>query len=211
MGRRAALLAATMMLALVAASGAAFAAAVPNGGFEAGDLGGWKRANQQGGGGNWFAYMGTTSPETGSAIAAPPHGDFAATSDQSNPGSHVLYRDVKLKPRMRHELSFRLYYENTAPSFATPNTLSFKAGDNQQYRVDVLRPSAGLFSVKRGDVLATVFRTEVGDPTTLAPTPVTHNLTPFAGKTVRLRFAEVDNLANFRASVDEVKVRSTSR
>jgi len=210
MGRRALVLAATMVLALVAASGAALAAAVPNGGFEAGDLGGWKKANQQGGSGNWFAYGGTTSPN-GAPIAAPPDGGFAATSDQDMPGSHVLYRDVKLKPRMRHTLSFYLYYEITAPSFATPNTLSFKGGDNQQYRVDVMRPSAGAFSVKRDDVLATVFRTDAGDDQTLDPTPVTFDLTPFAGKTVRLRFAEVDNMSNFRASVDDVRVKSEGR
>ena len=211
MGRRALVLAATMVLALVAASGVAFAAAVPNGGFEAGDLGGWKVKNQQGGSGNWFAYSGTTSPMSPAPIAAPPEGGFAATSDQSMPGSHVLYRDVELKPRMRHTLSFQLYYENRVDSFVTPNTLSFKAGDNQQYRVDVLKPSAGLFSVKRDDVLATVFRTEVGDDLTLAPTPTTFNLTPFAGKTVRLRFAEVDNTGNLQASVDDVRVRSESR
>lgn len=211
MGRRALVLAAAMVLALVAASGAAFAAAVPNGGFEAGDLSGWKKANQQGGSGNWFAYSGTTSPLGPAPITAPPDGSFAATSDQSMPGSHVLYRDVKLKPRMRHTLSFYLYYENTASFFATPNTLNFNTQPNQQYRVDVLRPSAGLFSVKRDDVLATVFRTEVGDDLTLAPTPTTFNLSPFAGKTVRLRFAEVDNQSNFRASVDDVRVRSTSR
>jgi hypothetical protein len=211
MGRRASVLAAAMMLALVVASGAAFAASVPNGGFEAGNLGGWKVKNQQGGDGNWFAYGGTTSPESDSTIAAPPAGNFAATSDQSLPGSHVLYRDVKLKPRMRHTLSFQLYYENRAARFVTPNTLSFNAGDNQQYRVDVLKPSAGLFSVRRDDVLAEVFRTEVGDPNTLAPTPTTFDLTPFAGRTVRLRFAEVDNTGNLLASVDDVRVRSESR
>jgi hypothetical protein len=205
------MLAATMAMALVVASGAALAAAVPNGGFEAGGLGGWKAEKQRGGTGNWFAYGGTTGPKSGEPVAAPPAGDFAATSDQTGPGSQVLYRNVELKPRMRHTLSFQLYYQNTAASFATPNTLSFKAGDNQQYRVDVVRPSAGPFSVKPDDVLATVFRTEEGDPNALAPTPMTYDLTPFAGRTVRLRFAEVDNMGSFRASVDAVRVSSTSR
>ncbi len=74
-----------------------------------------------------------------------------------------------------------------------------------------MRPSAGAFSVRRADVLARVFRTEVGDPGTLEPTRLTYNLTPFAGKTVRLRFAQVDNMGNFWASVDQVKVSSQSK
>ncbi len=74
-----------------------------------------------------------------------------------------------------------------------------------------MRPSVGAFSVRRADVLARVFRTEVGDPGTLEPTRLTYNLTPFAGKTVRLRFAQVDNMGNFWASVDQVKVSSQSK
>jgi hypothetical protein len=208
--RRTVLLLAAMMLSLVAASGVAYAATVSNGGFEAGDLDGWTAKKQEGSSGRWFAYSGTTSP-TGAPIAAPPVGEFAATTDQDDPGSRVLYKNVKLAAGKKHTLSFYVYYQNSPASFATPNTLNFNGDDNQQYRVDVMKPSAGAFSVKRADVLARVFRTEVGDPGTLAPTRLTYNLTPFAGKTVRLRFAQVDNMGNFWASVDQVKVSSQSR
>ena len=69
-------------------------------------------------------------------------------------------------------------------------------------------PAAPPDSVAAADVLAQVFRTEEGDPPTLGPTTVTFDLTPFAGTTVRLRFAEVDTIGNFNAAVDDVGVES---
>jgi hypothetical protein len=189
-------------------------ARVPNGGFETGNFSEWLRANQRplGDDGNWFVYSGTTSPLGGFAIAAPPQGDFAATTDQGGPGTHVLYRDIHLKRNMNHELSFYLYYFNNANRFFTPNTLSANLDrNNQQYRVDVLKPTANPFSVNDKAILKKLIQTDVGDPNTKAPTLRTFNLTAFAGKTVRLRFAEVDNQAEFLASVDKVRVASTSR
>jgi hypothetical protein len=179
---------------------------VTNGNFETGNLNGWTVVNQPGSGGDWFAYSGTTSPLTSNPIAPPPQGTFAATTDQQRPGSHVLYQDIALARKAKHKLSFFLYYNTFAPGFFTPDTLDFTGSPNQQYRVDVLKPTADPFSVDPNDVLARIFRTEVGDPTTLAPTIKTFDLTPFAGQTVRLRFAEVDNLGVFLASTDNVKV-----
>jgi hypothetical protein len=191
------------------------AASVPNGGFETGDFTNWKRANQRfrDNPGNWFVYSGTTSPLSDFTIAEPPQGNFAATTDQFGPGSHVLYRNIALESKKRHRLTFFLYYQNFNNRFFTPNTLNPNPNRqrNQQYRVDVLKAGANPFSVDPDDILATIFRTEVGDPNSLAPTRLSFNLTPFAGRTVRLRFAEVDNQANFLASVDRVRVASTSR
>jgi hypothetical protein len=186
------------------------AASVSNGDFETGNFNGWTVVNQPGSGGDWFVYSGTTSPLVGAPIAAPPQGTFAATTAQPAPGSHVLYQDIALEPNAKHTLSFFLYYHNFAPGFATPDTLDRTVFPNQQYRVDVLKPSANPFSVDPNDVLARIFRTEVGDPTTLDPTTKTFDLTPFAGQTVRLRFAEVDNEGPFLASTDDVKVIITS-
>jgi hypothetical protein len=181
---------------------------VPNGGFETGNFNKWSVANQTGGSGDWFVYSGTTSPLSGFTIAAPPQGNFAATTDQTDPGSHVLYRNIKLAPGMEHELSYYLYYRNRADRFFTPNTLDFMVDPNQQYRVDLLRPKADPFTVDPDDIRARLFRTRVGDPNRLQPTLMTFDLTRFAGKTVRLRFAEVDNQFFFQASVDKVKVES---
>jgi len=177
-----------------------------NGNFETGDFTHWNSANLTGGSGDWFVYEGTKSPLSGFNIAAPPQGNFAAVTDQEGPGSHVLYRNIKLAPGMRHELSFYLYYRNRADGFYTPKTLDYTEIPNQQYRVDVLRPSANPFTVNRNAILARLFRTKVGDPKRQAPTLMTFNLTQFAGKTVRLRFAEVDNQFYFQASADKVKV-----
>jgi hypothetical protein len=153
-------------------------------------------------------YTGTTSPLSGFPIAAPPEGTHAAVTDQEGPGSHVLYQDVALGSGFGHTLSFFLYYENRGAIFATSPTLDFNAFPNQQYRVDVLRATAAPASTAPGDVLASVFQTQVGDPFTLAPTRISFDLTPFAGMTVRIRFAEVDNQGFFNASVDSVAIES---
>jgi hypothetical protein len=186
-------------------------ARVPNGGFETGDFSRWKQANQSGGSGRWFVYSGTTSPLSFSTIAAPPQGNFAATTDQEIPGSHVLYRNIKLAAGQKHILSFFLYYENDADEFVPRHKLDYTVFPNQQYRVDLLRPKANPFTVNSDKILRTLFRTKVGDPNKRGPQLRTYNISQYAGRTVRLRFAEVDNQDNFLASVDRVRVASTSR
>jgi hypothetical protein len=199
------------LVALLAMTGTAQAASVTNGGFETGDVTGWTVRDQTSGSGSWFVYSGTTSPLSFLPIPAPPEGTFAATTDQTGPGSHLLYQAVTLEAGLSHELRFVLYYDNAAFSFATPNTLDFNVSPNQQYRVDILDPNAPVTSVAAGDVLATVFRTEVGDPSVLGPTTISFDLTPYAGRTVRLRFAEVDNQGFLTAGVDDVRIVSTAR
>jgi hypothetical protein len=109
---------------------------------------------------------------------------------------------------MKHELSFYLYYRNRAGEFFPRNTLDFTVEPNQQYLVDILRPKADPFTFDPDDIRTRLFRTRKGDPNRLAPTLMTFGLTRFAGKTVRLRFAEVDNQSFFQASVDRVRVTS---
>jgi hypothetical protein len=184
---------------------------VPNGGFETGDFTRWNVATNRPGDaeGDWFVYSGTESPLTFAPIAAPPQGNFAATTDQNGPGTHVLYRNITLAPLLAHRLSFYLYYQNSAVDFFPRNTLDFGVEPNQQYRVDILRPKANPLTDNPDDIRATLFRTRAGDPNTLEPTLLTFNLTRFGGQTVRLRFAEVDNQGNFQASVDSVRLTST--
>jgi len=187
---------------------------VLNGDFETGSLDGWVVVDT--GSGGWFAYAGQTSPLSGFLVAPPPEGNFAAITDQFGPGSHILYQDVVLQGPVlnlepitgcKHTLSFLLYYENRAGVFYTPDSLdSANAGPNQQYRVDVLDPSADPDSVAPADVLAQVFQTHAGDPVSLEPTSMSFDLSPFDGTTVRLRLAEVDNQFYFQASVDAVQI-----
>jgi hypothetical protein len=120
----------------------------------------------------------------------------------------VLYQDVALESGFEHTLSLDLYYNNRAGLFATPPTLDYTVSPNQQYRVDVLRPTADPASTASADVLATVFQTQVGDPSRLAATRISFDLTPFAGTTVRIRFAAVENQFFFEASVDDVVIQS---
>jgi hypothetical protein len=198
-----------MLFAGLIAPPAAMAASVANGGFETGDFTDWTVVDQAGGSGSWFVYTGTSSPLNGFTVPAPPEGTFAAITDQGGPGSHLLYQDIVLEAGFTHTLSFILYLQNQGGAFATPETLDYTVFPNQQYRVDIVSPAAPPDSVASADVLAAVFRTEVGDPLTLGPTTVTFDLTPFAGTTVRLRFAEVDNQGFFQAGVDDVRVESS--
>jgi hypothetical protein len=199
-----ALLVAVALLAPLSAN----AATVSNGGFETGSLSGWLVQNS--GSGNWFAYSGTTSPVSSNTIAAPPQGSFAAVTDTLGPGTHILYQDVGLEPAFTHKLSLIVYYRSSGIlATPSPDSLDYTVPSNEQYRIEVMKPSAPLNSVNPADILLTVFRTRVGDPLTLAPTAMTADLTPFGGQTVRLRLAEVDNLAVFNASADAASLTST--
>jgi len=202
-GRLLALAAASV--ALLAAPSAAGAATVTNGGFETGTVAGWQ--TQITGGGDWYAYSGTTSPLSAFTIAAPPQGSFAAVTDQSGGGSRFLYQNVALEPGLAQNLSLDVYYNSQAPiAHPSPDSLDSSGAANQQYRVDVMKPTAPLTSLNPADILLTVFRTATGDPQVLAPTIKTADLSPFAGQTVRLRFVEVDNQFYFNASTDAVSI-----
>lgn len=201
--------AAAVMLSIVV-SMVALAASVNNGGFESGTFSGWTVVNQAGSfaGSNWFNYTGTTSPNSGHTIPAPPEGTRAAITDQNGPGSHELYQDITLQPGFTQTLTFSLYYHSYA-ALTAPGTLDYTVGTNMQYRVDVMKTTAADFSIAPADVLANLFQTRAGDPQIVAPNSVKFDLTPFAGQTIRLRFAEADNVSYFNAGVDNVQIVST--
>jgi len=187
--------------------------AVTNGGFETnGGAGtstftGWTVVDQTGGSGSWFVQTGTGSPLNGFTTPAPTEGAFAAMTDQTGPGSHVLYQDVTV-PAAGGTLNFDLFIDNSASAFATPSpaTLDFTVSPNQQFRMDIMNTTAGDFDVGAG-VLANVFQTNPGDPLTNGGyVPVSFNLDAFAGQTVRLRFAEVDNQGFFNVGIDSVRI-----
>jgi hypothetical protein len=92
-----------------------------------------------------------------------------------------------------------------------PNTLATDetVSDNQQLRIDVVRPAAPIESVAAGDVLAKVFASRDGDPTTILPSRLAADLTPFAGQTVRLRIANAVEGAVFNTGLDRVAIAST--
>jgi hypothetical protein len=186
------------------------ATTVVNGDFETGNLSGWTRFNEGlsiEGEGSWYAYFGSTNPiapEFGS-VPPPPQGNFAAITAQSGPGLHILYQDVALEPGYSHVLSLLGYYTSQA-EIASPENFSWEGEANQQYRIDVIKPTAPLTTLNPADILATLLHTETGDPTVMPAQTLTADLTPYGGQTVRLRFLEVDNEGPFAAGVDAVSI-----
>jgi len=190
---------------------------IVNGGFESGFTA-WNVVDQAGSGGTFFQQSGTTSPMNADTVPAPPGGQWAAMTDGDNPGSHVLYQDfVVTSPG--GVLSFDLFIGNRADRFVGPTSgalafdLTSQTGSqtlNQQARVDIMKASADAFSVAVADVLANLVLTHVGDSLISGYTHYQVDLgTLFSthqGETLRLRFAETDNLAAFQLGVDNVSL-----
>ncbi len=204
--------AAAVALCLVWAAPAA-AAPILNGGFEAG-FANWSRADQLGSDGTFFLQSGTSSPVNGDAVPAPPGGVTAAMSDAQGPGAHVLYQDF-LVDATATLLQFDLFIANRADDFYTANPatvgLDFSTPAlNQQVRVDILRSTADPFSVAVADVLQNLYQSNPKDPLVSGYTTFTVDLSAlFAahlGDTLRLRFAETDNVFTLQAGVDNVSL-----
>jgi hypothetical protein len=178
--------------------------------FESGTLAGW--TSERSGAGGWFVYTnGKTPPNPAESdpnvpfvVPDPPRGKFAAVTDMNGPGRRILYRDVKLDGRLTLQLI--VFYVNTGP-LSSPDTLDYEsAGENQQFRIDLVSPSAPVDSLAPAHVLANVFRTAPGDSDRREPSAVTADLSKWAGQTVRLRLAGVDNRGPLRAGVDDIRL-----
>jgi CubicO group peptidase (beta-lactamase class C family) len=177
--------------------------------FESGDLAGWQAVGA--GSGAWFVYSdGQEAPDPAQSdpnapffVPDPPQGGFAAVTDTNGPGTRILYRDVTFEGRFALHLT--VFYIAKAP-FSTPDTLAFESPEpNQQFRIDLIDPTAPIDSLAEGDVLVNIFRTSAADPTSLAPTAVSVDLSAWAGQTVRLRLAQTDNQGPLRAGVDNIR------
>ncbi len=179
-----------------------------NGGFESGVLTPWTLTNA--GSGDFFVMSGTTTPQSFSVVLPPPEGTWAAVTDQGGPGMHIIHQDVVVPTSGTTALSAIVYLENQFGAFIVDSAsgLRHDLNANQHFRVDIMDPSAPVDDVGSG-VLLNVFLTLPGDSTSLPYTTITADLTPFAGLTIRLRFARVDNQFFFNAAVDAVSVTTT--
>jgi len=144
----------------------------------------------------------------GNAVPPAPGGTRAAMSDGEGPGSHVLYQDF-VASSGANTLSFDLFIGNRGDRFTTPATLDFSiAAINQQVRVDIIKTTADLFSLTAADILQTLYTSEVGDPLVSGYRTINVDVSGLLaandGQTLRLRFAEVDNLAPLQLGVDNV-------
>lgn len=193
------------------------ASLITNGGFESG-FASWTRVDRPGSEGTFFLQGGTASPVTGEPTPAPPGGAAAAMTDGEGPGSHVLYQDFPVGTEGAL-LRFELFIGNRAPQFANPpsGSLAFDltsqtgiATLNQQARVDILAIGADPFSVDPADVVLNLLQTQPGDPLVSGYTPFLFDLSTLfaanAGQTLRLRFAETDNIFGFQLGVDNVSL-----
>jgi len=192
---------------------------IDNGGFEAG-LSGWSTVNlfdfPGGGSGSFFSQTGTGSPLLGISVPPPPQGAFAAMTDAEGPGSHLLFQDFVVPASVGTTLlSFDVFVGNQAGVFHTPDHLDFSVTNpvgaltlNQQARVDIVRPTIDPFTLSVTDIVFNAFQTNVGDPAISGYThfevDITAALTANLGATLRLRFAEVDNVDVFHFGVDNV-------
>lgn len=184
---------------------------ITNGDFETGDLSGFTAdqtfAGQSNSGpSHLYAYSGTMS-SSGYDIPAPAQGQFAAILDDgSGFGSEVLYQDVTV-PSGGGRLSLTYAYASFAP-LADPESFDYTRDSNtapvQQFRVDVIRPSAGIRSAAAADILTTLVRTRAGAPKELGQTSASADLTPFAGQTVRIRMITASNKDSLLAEVDGI-------
>jgi len=181
---------------------------IQNGGFESGDFTGWTTFDAVNSSGGFIVSSDTIMPTSALVVLEPPESTYAAITDQGGAGTHVLYQDVALPANRTATLHVTIYLHNAAADYAIAATggLAFDGGvANQQFRVDVMNPAAGVTDVGAG-VLLNVYQTQPGDPLTSGYLELTASLTPFAGQTVRIRFAEVDNQLFFHAGVDAVDV-----
>ena len=205
----------TTLVTTAAVPGPGQIQAVTNGGFEVNGgpnteiMAGWTTFDQPGWDQIGFRVQtGTTTPVPGGVftVPPPPEGLFAAMSNQSGPGSHIIYQDISLPTNGNGQLSFRLFIGNRNGIFFTPPTLDAAAFPNQQFRMDVMSPLAPIQDVGAG-VLLNVYQTKVGDPPVSdGYLTVTADLSAFNGQTVRLRFAVVETNFFFNAGVDDVSV-----
>jgi D-alanyl-D-alanine carboxypeptidase len=183
--------------------------------FESGAITGWQAVGS--GSGGWFVYAnGHQAPEPAQSdpnvpfdVPDPPHGRLAAVTDMNGPGTRILYRDLRLEGRFT--LQATVFYAGTGP-LSSPATLAYDSPEaNQQFRIDLLSPSAPIDSVAKGDVLVNVFHTSPGDPARREPTQVRTDVSAWAGQTVRLRLATTDNRGPLRVGVDNIRFRRIGR
>jgi D-alanyl-D-alanine carboxypeptidase len=183
--------------------------------FESGAITAWQAVGS--GSGGWFVYAdGHKAPDPAQSdpnlpfdLPDPPQGKFAAVTDTNGPGTRILYRDLRLDGRFT--LQVTVFYAGAGP-FSSPKTLAYDVPEaNQQFRIDLVGPSAPIDSVATGDVLANVFRTSPGDPARRQPTEVRVDASAWAGQTVRLRLAGTDNQGPLRVGVDDIRFERIGR
>jgi Bacterial Ig-like domain (group 3)/Fibronectin type III domain len=175
-----------------------------NGGAGSGTFASWSTFDQAGSQGGFKVQTGTTAPLTPFTVPPPPGGSFTAMSDQPGPGGHVLYQDVAIPAGVTANLSARIFVLNETAEFSTPASLDYTVVPNQQARFDIVSPASPIQDT--AGVLQNLYKTQVGDAPMAAYTTINANVSAYAGQTIRLRFAESDNIQGLNFGVDLVSI-----
>ena len=191
-----------------------------NGGFEDG-LAGWVSIEH--GLGAFAAHEGGPGPFSGLPAPAPREGRRQALLDQNGEGSHLLFQDFQV-PQDGAYLTCELFVHNLAADFAVGPSLLHDLRDaagtriaNQHLRVDLLDPSEASDAPSEASddpargVLRNLLLTTPGSSRLDGWFRLVADLDDFAGATIRLRFAAVDNLGPLRLGVDGCAVRPRTR
>lgn len=177
-----------------------------NGGSGSSTFSSWTVVRENGDGnviGNFYANFGLRSPQFRLDVPAAPAGNYSAITDQSGPGRTALYQDIVVPATGPVWLNLRLLVINQANDFVTAPTLNLSEPGNQQVRVDIVNPAAPLWDTG-GGVLTNVYQSQAGTAAGNGYVPLSINLQPFAGSTVRVRVAEVDTRHGLVVGVDQV-------
>lgn len=163
--------------------------------------------------GEWWVQTGSDPTWYGvfrGQVPVPPEGTFAAMTNQAGPGRRLMYQDIFIPPQDKPlNLSFEVYLNNRHTRWASPPNLEFlpTTVPNQQFRVDLMDPTAPLEALTAAAIFFNVYATQPGDPLVSGYNLVTVAVpASVSGRTVRLRFAEVDNQANLIAGIDNVRL-----
>ncbi len=202
----------TTLTPLILAAGIAHAGLITNGTFDAG-LAGWTTQNQLGSDGSFSVQTGTTSPINAFTVAAPPQGTTAAMTDAEGPGTHVLYQNFLVPLSVPNAVfAFSYFLNNGADQYYVPQTLDFSTPTlNQQARIDIITPSANVFSLVAADIVRNLFATSVASPLNTGSylsgqVDITTALQPYLGQTLRLRVSETDNVSFLNFGVDALDI-----
>ncbi|HET7038625.1 MAG TPA: hypothetical protein VFH97_01980 [Gemmatimonadales bacterium] len=182
---------------------------IQNGSFEAGGFANWTTYDAPGGDQLGWIITGDTLMPSALVVLPPPDSALGAMTSQDGAGTHVLYQDVAIPANRTATLRVTIYLVSSA-AFVNGQDIGLRWDSlpNQQFRVDVVDPAAEVTDVGAG-VLLNVYRTMPGDSLSSGYIELSANLTAFAGRTVRIRFAETDNQNFLHAGVDAVDLEVT--
>jgi hypothetical protein len=179
-----------------------------NGGFEH-SFQGWQTSDIGIEYGRWYATnlnFGFSSQVRPLPLAY--EGSFQAECDEMYSSAHFLYQDVGSNgdcAALTLKLTLWVINQvvvNGVAQYASPNSFALVPGvPNQQVRVDIMDPTAPIDDMGAG-VWKNLFHTSPGDPAAFPYTTLTADMTPWNGKMVRLRIAEVNNLGTLDVGVD---------